>query len=154
MGTCVGCTQGRASSRTPRPCDLLRVVVRRQVAALGGLGHVARDDRLLEREGDAVQQVRVAQLELARRPVVVCVGREDVADGRRSGRGGRTRRAGAGEVEVFVLGDVQQHVDHVDENRPVVRGLSRLGELLLRAAHDGDGHAANVHGLLVLRDLA
>ena len=90
-----------------------------------------------------MQQVRVAQLELARRPVVVCVGREDVAGLRSTiGTRGRTRRAGAGKVKLFVPGDVEQRVELVDENRPVVRGLSRLGPLLLRAAHDGDGHVA------------
>ena len=97
--------------------------------------------------------VRVAQLELARRPVVVCVGCEDVADGRRSGRGGRTRRAGAGEVEVFVPRE-HQRVDHVDEHRPVVSAGPRFGPRLFRAAHDGDGDGAEDHGVLVYLQIA
>ena len=70
------------------------------------------------------------------------------------GTRGCTRRAGAGEVEVNVLGDVQQHFDDVDENRPVVRGQPRLGPRLFRAAHDVDVHGAEEHGVLVFLDLA
>ena len=70
------------------------------------------------------------------------------------GTRGCTRRARAGKVEVYVLGDVQQHLDDVDENRPVVRGQPRLGPRLFRAAHDVDVHGAEAHGVLVFLDLA
>ena len=42
----------------------------------------------------------------------------------------------------------------MDEHRLVVSSGPRVGPRLFRAAHDGDGHAADVLGLLVLHDLA